>query len=194
MLHDPITNLITYTKETTLVLEHSLVSLSKWESKWKVPFLNKEHTEQEFDDYIRCMTITQNVDPSVYLAITPELRKEIRDYIDDSMTAAVVHENKAHQTSYGFLVDSSGNYVVHENKAHQTSSKFVTSDLIYYWMTALQIPFDPCQKWHLSRLLMLIRIANIENKPSKDRKMSKADSARSHHATNAARRAKRRHR
>lgn len=170
MLHDPITNLITYTKETTLVLEHSLVSLSKWESKWKVPFLNKEHTEQEFDDYIRCMTITQNVDPSVYLAITPELRKEIRDYIDDSMTAAVVHENRA----------------------PQSSSKFVTSDLIYYWMTALQIPFDPCQKWHLSRLLMLIRIANIENKPAKDRKMSKADSARSHHATNAARRAKRR--
>lgn len=172
MLHDPITNLIMYTKETTLVLEHSLVSLSKWESKWKVPFLNKEHTEQEFDDYIRCMTITQNVDPSVYLAITPELRKEIRDYIDDSMTAAVVHENKV----------------------QQRSSKFVTSDLIYYWMTALQIPFDPCQKWHLSRLLMLIRIANIENKPTKDRKMSKADSARSHHATNAARRAKRRHR
>ena len=172
MLHDPITNLITYTKETTLVLEHSLVSLSKWESKWKVPFLNKEHTEQEFDDYIRCMTITQNVDPSVYLGITPELRNEIRDYIDDSLTAAVVHENKV----------------------PQTSSKFVTSDLIYYWMTALQIPFDPCQKWHLSRLLMLIRIANIENKPSKDRKMSKADSARSHHATNAARRAKRRHR
>ena len=172
MLHDPITNLITYTKETTLILEHSLVSLSKWESKWKVPFLNKEHTEQEFDDYIRCMTITQNVDPSVYLGITPELRKEIQDYIDDSLTAAVVHENKV----------------------QQTSSKFVTSDLIYYWMTALQIPFDPCQKWHLSRLLMLIRIANIENKPSKDRKMSKADSARSHHATNVARRAKRRHR
>ena len=171
MLHDPITNLITYTKETTLVLEHSLVSLSKWESEWKVPFLNKEHTEQMFDDYIRCMTITQNVDPSVYLAITPEIRREIRDYIEDSKTAAVVHENRA----------------------PHVSSKFITSDLIYYWMTALNIPFDPCQKWHLSRLLMLIRIANIENKPSKDRKMSKADSARSQHATNAARRAKRRH-
>lgn len=172
MLHDPVTNLITHTKETTLTLEHSLVSLSKWESKWKVPFLNREHTEQEFDDYIRCMTITQNIDPSVYLAITPEIRKEIRDYIDESTTAAVIHENKM----------------------QPKSTKFVTSDLIYYWMTALQIPFDPCQKWHLSRLLMLIRIANIENKPSKDRKMSKAESARSHHATNAARRrAKRRH-
>lgn len=170
MLHDPTTNLISHTKETTLVLEHSLVSLSKWESKWKVPFLNKEHTEQMFDDYIRCMTITQNVDPSIYLGITHDIRKQIQDYIDDSMTAAVVHENKN----------------------QQQSSKFVTSDLIYYWMTALNIPFDPCQKWHLSRLLMLIRIANIENKPAKDRKMSKADSAKSHHATNAARRAKRR--
>lgn len=170
MLHDPMTNLITYTKETTLTLEHSLVSLSKWESKWRVPFLNKEHPAHMFDDYVRCMTITQNVDPSVYLAITPEIREQIKEYIDDSMTAAVVHENKT----------------------QPKSTKFVTSDLIYYWMTALNIPFDPCQKWHLSRLLMLIRIANIENKPSKDRKMSKADSARSHHAVNAARRAKRR--
>jgi hypothetical protein len=170
MLHDPTTNLITYTKETTLTLEHSLVSLSKWESKWKVPFLNQEHSPQMFDDYIRCMTITQNVDPNVYLTITPEIREQIRNYIDDSLTAAIVHENKT----------------------QPKSSKFVTSDLIYYWMTALNIPFDPCQKWHLSRLLMLIKIANIENKPSKDRKMSKADSARSHHAINAARRAKRR--
>ena len=170
MLHDPMTNLITYTKETTLTLEHSLVSLSKWESKWKVPFLNQEHSPQMFDDYIRCMTITQNVDPNVYLTITPEIREQIRNYIDDSLTAAIVHENKT----------------------QPKSSKFITSDLIYYWMTALNIPFDPCQKWHLSRLLMLIRIANIENKPSKDRKMSKADSARSHHAVNAARRAKRR--
>lgn len=170
-LHDPVTDFFYYTEETTLTLEHSLVSLSKWESKWKVPFLNQQHPAHMFDDYIRCMTITQNVNPNVYLVITPEIREQIRKYIDDSLTAAVIHENKVQ---------------------HQ-SSKFVTSDLIYYWMTALNIPFDPCQKWHLSRLLTLIRIANIENKPSKDRKMSKADSARSHYATNAARRAKRRH-
>lgn len=170
MLHDPVTNLISHTKETTISIEHSLVSLSKWESKWKVPFLNSEHTTDMFDDYIRCMTITQNIDPNVYLAIPQYVRKAVQDYIDDPMTAAIIHENKT----------------------QPKSSKFVTSDLIYYWMTALNIPFDPCQKWHLNRLLTLIKIANIENKPSKDRKMSKSDSAKAHHATNAARRAKRR--
>jgi hypothetical protein len=166
-LHDPVTDFFYYTKETTIVLEHSLVSLSKWEAKWKVPFLNQEHPTHMFNDYVRCMTITQNVDPNVYLVLTPDIQRQIKNYIEDSMTAAVIHET---------------------NPQHQ-STKFVTSDLIYYWMTALNIPFE-CQKWHLSRLLTLIRIANIENKPSKDRKMSKAESARRHHAVNSARRAK----
>lgn len=119
-----------------------------------------------FDDYIRCMTITQNVDPNVYYAITPEIRNRIREYMEDPMTAAVIHEDP---------------------KNKQTSTKFVTSDLIYYWMTALNIPME-CQKWHLNRLLTLIRIANIENKPPK--KPSRADAIRKHKEVNAARRAK----
>ena len=169
-LFDPITETFSYTKETTLALEHSLVSLSKWESKWKKPFLDQQHTVDQFDDYIRCMTLTQNVDPSVYKVLNNDIRNRVREYMEDSMTAAVVRENT--------------------NNMRQ-STKFVTSDLIYYWMVALNIPFE-CQKWHLNRLLMLIRITNIEQKPPK--KANKADTARQHHAINAARRAKKPHR
>lgn len=169
-LYDPVTETFSYTKETILTLEHSLVSLSKWESKWKKPFLDQQHPVEQFDDYVRCMTITQNVDPSVYKALTNDIRKRVREYMEDPMTAAVVRENVNNM---------------------RPSTKFVTSDLIYYWMVALNIPFE-CQKWHLNRLLMLIRITNIEQKPPK--KGNKADSARQHHAINAARRAKKPHR
>ena len=164
-LYDPKTETFFYTTEKSFVIEHSLVSLSKWEQKWKKPFLNREHSIEEFNDYIRCMTITQNVDPDVYNWITPEIRKEIQEYMEDPMTAAVVHENTP----------------------QRTSSKFMTADLIYCYMVQLRIPFDPCQKWHLNRLLMLIRIVSIEQNP--DKKMSKADSAKYSAMTNRARRA-----
>lgn len=144
------------------------MSLSKWESKWKKPFLNREHTVSMFDDYIRCMTLTQNVDPNVYRVITPDIRKRIQEYMDDPMTAAIIREDPAN-----------GRMPV----------KFTTSDLIYYWMIALNIPFE-CQKWHLNRLLALIRITNIEQKPPK--KTNRAETARRHHEINAARRAKQR--
>lgn len=164
-LYDPRTGTFFYSKGATFTIEHSLVSLSKWEQKWKKPFLNKEHPVEEFDDYIRCMTITQNIDPEVYKWITPEIRKEIQEYMEDPMTAAVIHEIQA---------------------SHR-STKFTTADLIYCWMVQLRIPPE-YQKWHLNRLLTLIRIVNIESNPNK--KMSKAESARHHHSTNQARRAK----
>ena len=165
-LFDPKTGTFEYTKPVELTLEHSLLSLSKWESKWKKPFIDREHSIDEFNDYIRCMTLTKNVDPNVYEALTDDIRKIIQKYIDDPMTAAVVHDDGT----------------------TRRSTKFTTSDLIYYWMVEAGIPFDPCEKWHLNRLLMLIRIIGVERRT--DNKMSKADSARHHAATNAARRAK----
>lgn len=166
-LFDPQTGTFSYTKPVTLTLEHSLVSISKWESKWKKPFVGQDHTVEEFTDYIRCMTLTQNVDPSVYPLISQTNLKEIQKYIEDPMTAAVIRS------------DDNG----------RRSTKFITSDLIYYWMVEAGIPFDPCQKWHLNRLLTLIRIIGIERKT--DNKKSKAESARQHAAINRARRAKR---
>ena len=139
---DPITSTFSYPKPVVLTLEHSLVSVSKWEMKHKKPFINQERTVEEFDDYIRCMTLTQNVNPEVYRRITQKNREEVQRYIEDSMTAAVIHDDGT----------------------SKRSTEFVTSDLIYYWMVESNIPFDPCQKWHLNRLLTLIRIVGIKRR------------------------------
>jgi len=166
-LFNELTNEFIYTKDTTLVLEHSLVSLSKWEHIHKKPFLTKDdRTKDEIIDYIRCMTITQNVDPNIYLNLTSEHFKAINDYISDPHTATWFSETKT---------------------PGKKSSEQITSELIYYWMVALQIPFE-CQKWHLNNLFALIRICNIKNQPPK--KYSKRDTMSRNAALNAARRNK----
>lgn len=152
-------------KEQTLQLEHSLVSLSKWESRWHKAFLSKnDKTEEELRDYIRCMTLTQNVNPNAYLFLTNENLSQIKEYIDDPMSATVITSTP------------SGN---------KSSREVVTSELIYYWMIALNIPPE-YQKWHLNRLLKLIEVCNIKNTPPKKR--SKSEIMRSNAALNAARR------
>lgn len=144
-LFDGVENFI-HVKEQTLRLEHSLVSLSKWESKWHKPFLSKKRrTMEESIDYVRCMTLTQNVDPSVYKAITPAILREVEAYIDASMTATTFHNMK---------------------KSAAGEPK-VTAEIIYYWMICHGIPFE-CQKWHLNRLLTLINVCNAKSqKPQK---------------------------
>lgn len=155
-----------YGKEFNLQLEHSLISLSKWESKWRKPFLSKEGmSEEQVIDYVKCMTLTQNVPEDVYARLSKENFYEVANYIDSPMTA----------TWFG-QADDKG----------KINNEQVTSELIYYWMIALQIPFE-CQKWHLNRLLTLIRVCNIKNSPPK--KMSRAEIAKRNAELNAKRRA-----
>lgn len=161
---DEVREEFVYTKEVTLQLEHSLVSLSKWESKWNKAFLGKqEKTDEEILDYVRCMTLTQNVDPEVYTRLSAQNYAAINAYIEAPMTATYFSEDK----------QSKGNREV------------VTSELIYYWMISYNIPVE-FQKWHLNRLLTLIRVCNIKNSPPKKR--SKRELMRRNAALNAARR------
>lgn len=161
------TNEFITTKEQTLQLEHSLVSLSKWESKWCKSFISsrEEKTREETIDYIKCMTITQNVDPSVYTYLTQDNINKVLEYINAPMTAT-------------FFSD---------DKTGKTNREPITSELIYYWMVSLQIPFK-CEKWHLNRLITLIRVCNLKNQPPK--KMSKRDIMSRNARLNAARRQK----
>lgn len=153
-------------KKAILQLEHSLISLSKWESKWCKPFLSqKELTAEETLDYIRFMTITPNVSEDVYAKLTEDNVDEIVKYIKAPMTATTITENKN----------------------SKVNGEIVTSELIYHWMIELQIPFE-CQKWHLNRLITLIKVRSIKLSPSK--KMSKKEIMSRNAALNAARKKK----
>lgn len=150
----------------TIVLEHSLLSISKWEAKWKKTFFTKTKTMDEFIDYIRCMTITSNVDPIVYRCLSDEHLKSIQEYIDDPMTATTIRSRFP----------------------NNRRNRNITSELIYCWMFTQNIPIE-CEKWHFNRLMTLIQVCSIENNP-KQKKMSKRDILRQNSSINAARRAR----
>lgn len=163
-LFDEATSSFITAKRASLQLEHSLVSLSKWESKYCKAFLSKQDkTFKETLDYVKCMTLTQNVDPEVYNYLTNSNIDQVNQYIEAPMTATY------------FSKDKTG----------KTNSEQITAELIYYWMIALNIPFE-CQKWHLNRLLTLIRVCNIKNQPPKKR--SRKEIMNRNAALNAARR------
>lgn len=147
----------------TLILEHSLMSIAKWESKWHKPFLMKNNkTAAEMLDYIRCMTVN-DVDPVVYNLLREEHFEKIHNYMEDPMTATTVNEDPN----------------------QPRGREIITAELIYYMMFALNIPLE-CQKWHFNRLMMLIKVCQIKNTPPK--KMSKRDALNRIAALNKARR------
>lgn len=154
-----------YSKSQEVTLEHSLISISKWESKWHKPFLDEKHqkTDEEFIDYVRCMSLT-NLPDEIFENISERNKIEILMYIDDSMTATWFAEDKT----------------------PPPSNKIITSEVIYSWMIQNEIPFE-CQKWHLNRLLTLIRVCSLENMPAK--KMSPMSILSQNASLNKARRA-----
>lgn len=163
-LFDETTQEFITTKEHKLTLEHSLVSLSKWEAMYCKPFLSKdEKTFEESIDYIKCMCMTQNIDDGIFKLLTTDNINEINAYIEAPMTATWYKRESSSQ------------------------GRVVTSELIYYWMITLNIPFE-CQKWHLNRLLTLINVCNLENQPKK--KMNKKELYSRNAEINAARKAK----
>ncbi len=161
--YDEANGIFIETKTQILQLEHSLVSLSKWEAKWKKPFLGADKkTVEETNDYIRCMTLTQNVNSNVYKAIPGDVVEKVREYIDDPMTATWFR-----------------------NGGSRPQNKIMTAERFYSLMISLNIPFE-CQKWHLNRLITLIRVCSIESVPQKN--MSRNEIYKSNREINAMRR------
>lgn len=171
-LFDEENNLFIPIKSTKLTLEHSLMSISKWEAKHHKTFLSdKEKTPDELIDYIRCMTINHDVDDNVYLALSEDNLKEVEEYIGEPMTSIVFPEDK----------DPNRQQTGHRN------GDALTNEVIYYYMLQLGIPFE-CDKWHISRLMNLIRVCAIKN--GKPQKMSQRDLLNRNAAINRQRRAK----
>ena len=150
---DETTNRFVETEALVLELEHSLLSLSKWESKWEIPFLStQDKTTEQVLDYIRMMFSGDEFPEGLLEKFSGENFEEINAYINAKMTATTINEMKS-----------------------APSREIVTAELIYYWMIALGIPFE-CQEWHLERLLTLIKVCNIKNAPP-DQKSGKASAA-----------------
>ena len=154
-----------YTKDITLHLKHSLVSLTRWEQHYKRRFLDDgPKNEEEYRFYIQCMTLNKDVDPLVYTVLQEDDIKKVTDYLHDSMTATTLPK---------------------QNNNRSNSEK-LSSELIYYYMSALNIPFE-CEKWFLNNLIILISIASIKNNPQEKKSKPSWSSIR---ALNAARNAK----
>lgn len=154
------------TPEATLLLEHSLISISKWEAKYKKPFLSslEQKTREESLYYVKCMTLNKTISDDIYSMLTDEEIVKINEYIEDPRSAT-------------WFSDDAG--------SKRRNRDIITSELIYYWMVALQIPVE-FEKWHLNRLITLIKICEIKQRDPK--KMKKNEILARNRKLNEARR------
>ena len=162
---DETTNEFVNADTIVLDFEHSLVSLSKWESEFEKPFLSADKTPEEILFYLRCMLLTPDIAPEVFHRLSQENIEEINNYINAKMTATWFASKEP----------------------YKPNREVITAELIYYWMISLNIPFE-CQHWHLARLLTLIKVCNQKNQPAK--KMSAKDAMAQQRSLNAQRKAR----
>lgn len=164
-IYNSTTNTFVTVPSCVITLEHSLISVAKWESKWRIPYLSaKKRTGRQELDYIRCMAVGPVKDKHVFEVLSAENISQIREYIDEPMTATTF------------------------TKSERPASKdVVTSEVLYCRMFANNIPME-CQKWHLNRLLTLIRVCDASAGPRQ--KMTKRQTATRYAEQNALRRAK----
>lgn len=161
-------------KPVVLKLEHSLISISKWEQKWHKPYINNpDKTRDELIDYIRCMTLNPIDNDDVYMIIDDDKIRQISEYINDPATATTVSAAKQEG--------------LHVGKRPQ---QIITNEIVYQWMVALEIPFDPCEKWHLNRLLTFITVCSEKQKEAEGKNKIPSNKVNSQYAAlNKARRA-----
>lgn len=164
-LFDESTNEFSRVGDIVIDLEHSLVSLSKWESMYQKPFLSSEkRSTEEIFGYLKAMMLDADIDSNLVRRFSQKTIDQIQEYIDSSQSA----------TTFGNMPARNG------------PGEVITSELIYYWIVSYNIPFE-VERWHLNRLFSLIRICNLKN--SKPKRMSRNEIAQRNRELNAQRRA-----
>lgn len=139
--YNEVTNEFSHHGNVVLEFEHSLVSVSKWESKFIKPFLTDDpKTAEEMLYYIECMILTKDYPSNILDALTQTNVREINEYIASPQSGTVFKETKQ----------------------YRKNPEQISAELIYYWLVAYKIPFE-CETWHLNRLFALIRICSIKN-------------------------------
>lgn len=165
--YDEVNNKFIDIPPTVLQLENSLLSIRRWESKWNRSWFDDgPKNDKERMDYIRCMVVTPNVNPYVFEIMPDDVKRQIEAYKVSPMTA----------TTFG-----------KDNNLKKPKQKFLTAEIVYWWMTEYNIPFE-CEKWHINQLLTLIRVCSEKKNPPK--KMTPKEAREHHRAVNAKRRAK----
>lgn len=166
---DPVREEFVNTSTTTLKLEHSLVSISKWEAKYKRAFLSEKEgpkNDEEVIDYIRFMTLNEVPDPSIYNSMSRDTVEIVLKYMEDSQTATTFNE-------------------ANSRRRGRRNIKRITAEIIYWEMITLGIPLE-CENWNFNRLMTLIRVCDEKETPTK--KMSQNDILRQYASVNAKRR------
>lgn len=156
-----------YFKGGKLQLEHSLISIRKWEAKHHKPYLSTDKTKEEILSYIKCMVLNREVDPIIYLFLTNEMIEKVAKYIEDPMTATWFNDSKI--------------------GASKRSNEVITAEIVYYWMISLHIPME-FERWHFNQLTTLIKVVSIKSSPPK--KLTPQEAAEERARLNAERRAK----
>lgn len=162
-----------YIPDQTLILEHCLLSIARWESKWKKSFItsfngkNKQIPLVEIFSYFQCMVMNDDFDENFIYCLTREQQEEIFKYMSSEQTATII---------------------THEENTKPRSNEILTSELIYYYMSQVPLPFELCERWHFSRLMKTLEIAGIKSQPEK--KMSSRAWGSKQAALNKIRRAK----
>ena len=153
-MFNPRTNQFFDTPDIEFEIEHSLFAIRKWESKWHIHYIgNQNKTPEQILDYIKCMTITPNIEDSVYNKLTRQNLKDINDYMENPMTATTFKEKK-------------------NKKKEEKTSSFITNEIIYWWMTELNIPQE-YQYWHINQLMTLIKVINIKHEEAEEKSKNK---------------------
>lgn len=173
-LFDEETNTFLHPVGKKLHLEHSLLSISKWEAEWEIPFLNTDKTSEQSLSYIKCCVLDDDFDELLLNTLSDKNILDFNAYLSKGMTAKKI-------------IDLRSSLSQKRKSRRPASQKALTSEDIYYSMIQFHV-WKECEEWPLQRLLSLLQLCSLKSNSTGE--MSKSDQAKFYREENARRKAK----